>query len=119
MNPTDRGSASIWLLCAGFVVLAFGVAGTSAGAAATARHRAQAAADLGALAGARLVVEGEAVACARAAGIVEANGAQLAGCRLDGVDLIVTVGVPVAGIGTARAMARAGPVGEAAAGTRP
>jgi secretion/DNA translocation related TadE-like protein len=79
-------------------------------AAATARHRAQAAADLGALAGARYAVDGSSIACARAAGIVEANGARLAGCRLEGVDLIVVAELPVSGLGTARGMARAGPV---------
>jgi hypothetical protein len=55
----DRGSASVWLLCAGLVVLSFGLTGALAAAAATGRHRAQAAADLGALAGARYAVDGE------------------------------------------------------------
>jgi len=110
----DRGSASVWLLCAGLVVVAFGLTGALAGAAATARHRAQAAADLGALAGARYAVDGEPTACARAAAIVAANGARMTGCRLDGVDLVVTAAVPLAGVGTASGVARAGPVGEAA-----
>jgi secretion/DNA translocation related TadE-like protein len=110
----DRGSASVWLLCAGLVVLSFGLTGALAAAAATGRHRAQAAADLGALAGARYAVDGEPTACARAAAIVAANGARVAGCRLDGLDLVVTAEVPVAGVGTARGVARAGPVGEAA-----
>jgi secretion/DNA translocation related TadE-like protein len=114
MRSGDRGSASVWLLCAGAVVLAFGLTGALAGAAATGRHRAQAAADLGALAGARYALDGGAAACARAAAIVAANRARMAGCRLDGVDLIVVAEVPVAGVGTARGAARAGPVGEAA-----
>jgi secretion/DNA translocation related TadE-like protein len=108
----DRGSASIWLLCAGSVVIAFGLAGALAAAAATARHRAQTAADLGAVAGARYAVAGEAVACARASMIVEANGARMTGCRLDGFDLTVDVELPVAGLGTVHGTARAGPVGE-------
>ena len=114
MTAGDRGSASVWLLCAGLVVVAFGMTGALAGAAATGRHRAQVAADLGALAGARYAVEGAPAACTRAAGIVAANGARMADCRLDGVDLVVVAEVPVAGVGTARGVARAGPVGEAA-----
>ena len=114
MTSGDRGSASVWLLCAGLVVVSFGLTGALAGAAATGRHRAQVAADLGALAGARYAVDGAPAACARAAAIVAANGARMAGCRLDGVDLVVTAEVPVAGVGTARGVARAGPVGEAA-----
>jgi secretion/DNA translocation related TadE-like protein len=108
----DRGSASIWLLCAGSVVIAVGLAGALAAAAATARHRAQAAADLGALAGARYAVAGDAVACAHAGVIVEANGARMTGCRLDGFDLVVVAELPVAGVGTVHGTARAGPVDE-------
>jgi secretion/DNA translocation related TadE-like protein len=108
----DRGSASIWLLCAGCVVIAFGLAGALAAAAATAGHRAQAAADLGALAGARYAAAGDEVACAHAGAIVEANGARMASCRLDGFDLVVVVELPVAGLGTVHGTARAGPVGE-------
>jgi secretion/DNA translocation related TadE-like protein len=78
-----------------------------------ARHRAQVAADLGALAGARYAVAGQDTACRRAAVIVTRNGARIAGCRLDGLDLVVTAEVAVsgapAGLGPARASARAGP----------
>jgi secretion/DNA translocation related TadE-like protein len=115
----DRGSASIWLLCVGCVVVAFGLAGALAAAAATGRHRAQAAADLGALAGAPYAVNGSSVACTRAAAIVEANGARLADCRVEGVDLIVVAELSVAGVGTARGAARAGPVGEPSGGRGP
>jgi secretion/DNA translocation related TadE-like protein len=110
----ERGSASIWLLCAGFVVITFGLVGALAAAAATARHRAQAAADLGALAGARYAVDGRSTACARAAAIVAANGATMTGCLVNGVDLVVTAELPVTGLGAARGTARAGPVGEEA-----
>jgi secretion/DNA translocation related TadE-like protein len=108
----DRGSASIWLLCVGFVVIAFGMAGALAAAGATARHRAQAAADLGALAGARDAVDGSSAACARAARIVEANGARMTACRLDGLDVIVVAELRLAGVGTAAGTSRAGPVRE-------
>lgn len=101
----DRGSASLWLLGIGLAVVALGVAAAGAATAIVARHRAQSAADLGALAGAVRWAEGEAVACARADELVRANGARLVDCRLDGLDVIVTVEA-----GPARARARAGPV---------
>jgi secretion/DNA translocation related TadE-like protein len=110
----DRGSASVWLLAVGLLLVAAGAAGGTVGAAHVASHRAQAAADLGALAGAARAIEGSAAACARAAELVAANGAGLVDCRLDGLDLTVTVQVsaaPMAGVGrAATATARAGPV---------
>lgn len=110
----DTGAASVWLLAAGLVLVAGGLAGAAAGAAHIASHQAQAAADLGALAGAARATEGPGAACARAAELVSANGARLTRCRLDGFDLTVTVEVmpaPAAGFGRAAiATARAGPV---------
>jgi secretion/DNA translocation related TadE-like protein len=110
----DGGAASVWLLAVGLVLVAGGMAGATVGAAHVASHRAQAAADLGALAGAARAIEGSAPACARASQFVAANGARLTHCRLDGLDLTVTVEVtpaPAAGIGrAATATARAGPV---------
>jgi secretion/DNA translocation related TadE-like protein len=101
----DRGSATIWLLAVGFVVVSIGIAAALVGVARTNRHRAQAAADLGALAGAPYAITGAGTACARAGDIVTANGARLLDCRVDGLYLVVT-----AGVGPARAAARAGPV---------
>lgn len=114
-SPTrDRGSASIWVLAVGLVLLAAGLAGATVGAAHVAQHRAQTAADLGALAGAARAFQGRPTACARAAQLVAANGARLTGCTLDGLDLTVTVEVapaPATGVGRpATATARAGPV---------
>jgi secretion/DNA translocation related TadE-like protein len=110
----DRGSATVWLLAIGLVLVAAGLAGAVLGAAHVARHQAQSAADLAALAGAARAVEGPQVACARAAELVMANGARLTGCTLDGLDLTVTVEVspaPALDFGRpATATARAGPV---------
>lgn len=110
----DRGSASVWLLAVGLVLVAGGLAGVAVGAAHVASHRAQSAADLGALAGAARAIEGPDAACVRAAALVSANGARLTHCHLDGLDLTVTVEVvpgPAAGLGrVATATARAGPV---------
>ena len=118
----DRGSASIWLLAAGVTVLLIGLGVAQAGAAMVARHQAQEAADLGALAGARQWYAGAEVACARAGALVVANHARLADCVLDGPDLVVVAEVqpagPMGGLGPARAAARAGPVrGSLGAGT--
>ncbi|MEV6965810.1 Rv3654c family TadE-like protein [Hamadaea sp. NPDC051192] len=105
----DRGSATIWALTVGLVVVLFAVAMAQVGVAITARRSAQVAADLGALAGAARAIEGAAGACGRASAYVVANGAELRDCHLDGLDLIVTAAVPTR-FGTATAAARAGPV---------
>jgi secretion/DNA translocation related TadE-like protein len=101
-------------LAVGSVLLAAGLAGASLGAAHVARHQAQAAADLGALAGAVTAVEGPRAACARAAAIVTASRARLTGCAVEGLDLVVRVEVTPPGAaglpGPATATARAGPV---------
>jgi secretion/DNA translocation related TadE-like protein len=109
----DRGAASLWLLVVGLLLVAAGVFGAAVGAATVARHRAQAAADLGALAGARWALWGPATACPEAAAIVAANGGRLAWCRLVDADVLIGVEVVLALRGlsrTARAAARAGPV---------
>jgi secretion/DNA translocation related TadE-like protein len=110
---SDRGSASLWVLGVGLAVLLFAGAVAAAGSVLVAKHRAQAAADLGALAGAVRAAEGPDVACARARQIIEGNGASLVECRVDGLDVVVGVDVEPAGvgrpIGPARARARAGP----------
>lgn len=106
----DRGSASVWVLAIGLCVVLFAGALTTVGSAIVARQRAQIAADLGALAGAQQSARGTATACARAARLVSANGAALGGCLVDGLDVVVTAVVRVAGLGWARAVARAGPI---------
>src|SRR5690242_19734995 len=81
-----------------------------AGGLVAARHRAQSAADLGALAGAVRAVEGAGVACPAAERIVRANGARMVACRVEGLDVVVTAQVSgPAGWGAAEQSARAGP----------
>jgi secretion/DNA translocation related TadE-like protein len=77
-----------------------------------ARHRAQAAADLAALAAAARVPAGAESACAQATAVARAMRADPAGCVVDDLDVVVTVevGLAVGRWGTARAAARAGPV---------
>lgn len=107
----DRGSASIWVLAAGLVVILVGLSSLTAGEAMIARHRAQVAADLGALAGAAQSLWGS--ACSAASAVVAANGATMERCSTDGLNVIVTAAVAVSlgrwSVGTARAIAKAGP----------
>jgi secretion/DNA translocation related TadE-like protein len=102
------------VLAAGMVMVLAALAVSTIGAAIVARHRAQQAADLAALAGAAYALTGEAAACARAAELVSLNGASLVSCRLDGPDLIVSAAIRPAGppvlTRPATASARAGPV---------
>jgi secretion/DNA translocation related TadE-like protein len=108
----DRGSASVWMLAVGLVLLAAGLAAAALGAVHVARHQAQSAADLGALAGAAHTIAAPGTACARAAMVADANGARLVACHRHGPDLTVTVEVtPAVGPGRpVTATARAGPL---------
>ncbi|WP_425412998.1 Rv3654c family TadE-like protein [Micromonospora nigra] len=110
----ERGGASVCLVAAGLVFVLAGLLAATVAAARAARQQAQVAADLGALAGAAQTLDGEPTACARAVEIVLANGATPAACRLDGLDLLVTVQVavelPLGPARVATATARAGPV---------
>jgi len=96
------------------LLLAGTVAGVYLGYAVAARHRASAAADLAALAAAARVPAGPEAACARAHDIARAMQTAVTRCVTEGLDVVVTVDVPVVlgrfGIGTARAAGRAGPV---------
>jgi secretion/DNA translocation related TadE-like protein len=95
------------------VVLVVGAVFAMAGAATVARHRARNAADLAALAAAAGVWEGEEAACAKADELSRRNGATLQSCRLDGLDVIVTVEVRLPALAyAAQAAARAGPISE-------
>jgi secretion/DNA translocation related TadE-like protein len=106
----DQGSASLWLLGVALAVLLLAGTVAMAGGLLVARHRARAAADLGALAGAVRAAQGPGVACPAAERIVQANGGRMIGCQLKGLDVVITVDVDgPAGWGQVRASARAGP----------
>lgn len=85
-------------------------AGAYLGSVVVARHRAQAAADLAALAAAARLPSGVGAACAQATAVARGMRVGNAACRVDGLDVVVTVRVAVAVAGTAQAAARAGPV---------
>jgi secretion/DNA translocation related TadE-like protein len=85
------------------------------GTAVVARHRAQAAADLAALAAAGRLASGSAAACATAAAVAGAMRSTVTSCRVERLDVVVGVDISVRlgrwGVGSARALARAGPSG--------
>ena len=86
------------------VLLAVTVGGFHIGSAVVARHRAQAAADLAALAAAVRLPEGPDAACGQASVIAQAMSAAVVDCTVDDLDAVVTVRA-----GKAQAAARAGP----------
>ncbi len=85
--------------------------GVYVGSAVVARHRAQAAADLAALAAAARLAAGPEPACAQAEAVARKMRVNTTGCTVDDLDVVVTIEVPlgVGGWGTAHAAARAGP----------
>jgi secretion/DNA translocation related TadE-like protein len=95
------------------VLLALTVGGAYVGSAVIARHRAQAAADLAALAAAGRLARGADSACAYAAAVAQAMQAAVGQCAVDELDVVVSVDITVAlgrfGVGRAHAVARAGP----------
>jgi secretion/DNA translocation related TadE-like protein len=116
LTVRDRGSISLLMVAIGIVFVVALVAGVGLGGARVARHRAQNAADAGALAGAVWAVDGPQAACAVAGRVVSANDARLVSCAVDGLDVRVTVEVRLKdGMPAGRASARAGPVRDTAA----
>ncbi|MFI8550882.1 Rv3654c family TadE-like protein [Spirillospora sp. NPDC077959] len=116
MSPgADRGSGTIWVLAFAAVIWIGGMAAVAVGGVRGARHRADAAADLAALAGAARAAEGGADVCGRAKTIAMKSGARLVRCRVadDVVEVSVALDLVVPmGLGAVRVLsrARAGPV---------
>ncbi|MET7602546.1 Rv3654c family TadE-like protein [Streptomyces avermitilis] len=108
----DRGSASVWVVCAiaGLCVV-FGAVLAMSQAVVT-RHRAASAADLAALAAADHWTDAGGKACAMADRVARAQGSRLVRCAVDGEisDVTATSG---RGPFTAEVRARAGPAGPA------
>lgn len=75
----DQGQAGMWSVWATTVVLAATIAVLAWSSAVEARHRAETAADLAALAGASAQVRGE-DPCVPAARVAQAQGVRLVGC---------------------------------------
>lgn len=108
----ERGSATLWTVGGIAVIGAVLVGMLWFAAAVTARHRAEAAADLAALAAASTAVAGEQLACDEARWVTDQMGVALVSCRLSGWDAMVVVAAEPSGVqgefGPAVARARAG-----------
>jgi secretion/DNA translocation related TadE-like protein len=95
------------------LILAVVGAAVVVGTAVIARHRAQSAADLSALAAAGRLGAGQDTACGWAVSVAERMNARVTGCRVEALDIVITVDVDAAlgrwGLGSAHATARAGP----------
>ncbi|MFR9804889.1 Rv3654c family TadE-like protein [Pseudonocardia sp. RS010] len=89
----DRGSATVWAAFAAVALLAVTAFLLDVGGAVLARHRAEASADLAALAAAGDPVQGEEVACAAAHRVTDGTGAELTRCTLDGWHALVELQV--------------------------
>lgn len=115
LRERERGSATVWAI--GVMVVVFVVAGAVvlAGMTRVARHRARSAADLSALAAARLALADPERGCAEASSLAVGNGARLVRCSVDDhgvadVQVVVRLSLPVLGGRDVGAEARAGPV---------
>ena len=96
------------------VLITVTLGGVKIGSALVARHRAQSAADLAALAAAQRVPAGPAAACREARALAAAARATVRTCDVEQLDVTLTVSVAVGGWAGAHAIAgaRAGPAGK-------
>ena len=124
-SSPERGSATVVMLGVIAVVLTMTVCGLMLASAVLASHRARAAADLGALAAAGVLIRGEpsAAACQCAFRVASANHAELQSCSTLGAEVRLSVDVPAGvkalGVATARSRAGPGPVGPGPVGISP
>ncbi|MDV6262556.1 flp pilus-assembly TadE/G-like family protein [Rhodococcus yunnanensis] len=113
MRRDDEGGATVLAALAMSALIAVVVMVMHVGSAVGARHQAQSAADLAALAGAGALDRGVVDACESARALSVRMGTELRECTIDDWDVIVTVGQPVFlgrfGMSDATASARAGP----------
>lgn len=115
-RTNDEGGATAFacIALAGLIVLTLVIA--QLGAVVVARHRAQAAADLGALAAASLLTAGAEAGCAEAGTLGRRMGMGVRRCVVEQWDVVVVVEADVSfgvfGARTVSAAARAGPVAE-------
>ncbi|GLZ13768.1 hypothetical protein Acsp04_40030 [Actinomadura sp. NBRC 104425] len=106
----DEGAGTLWSVAFMAILWFSAVAAMTVGGVRVARHRADAAADLAALAAAARVAEGAGEACRSAAIVVRGFGGRLKSCRVRGdiVDVSVTMAVTGAvAIGDIRIVSRA------------
>jgi secretion/DNA translocation related TadE-like protein len=131
-RPADRGSAGVWVISCCVLLMLMATVATVRGLAVLARHRAEAGADLAALAAAgRIGLGGD--GCAEARQVARDNGSRLSACRLRldpggrsgsvEVEVVLIVHLPIVGTRLVPARARAarlpGPDSPAAPGPAP
>ncbi|GAA3557078.1 hypothetical protein GCM10022222_45930 [Amycolatopsis ultiminotia] len=112
-RSSDSGVATVWTALATVALVSVSVLVWWVGVAITARHRAEAAADLGALAAAAHAADGPTTACARAREVADRERAVVTSCRWRDRDAFVEVRstvAPVPGSPPPTARARAGPL---------
>lgn len=113
MRAKDEGGVTVLAAFALTALLVVVIAVVHVGSAVSARHRAQSAADLSALAAASALDRGVADACSTAEELVERMEGTLSDCVIDGWDVVVEVSISVPlgrfGVRDAVASARAGP----------
>jgi secretion/DNA translocation related TadE-like protein len=114
---SDEGSATVLALALSAVIALVAAVLAGSGLAAVTRHRAALAADAAALAAAAHSTAGTQAACRLARQALEANGARLRSCAVDGPYAVVSDLVPapawIAWAGTAVGQARSGPDADA------
>ncbi|WP_067977519.1 Rv3654c family TadE-like protein [Nocardia caishijiensis] len=114
VSRSEAGGATVFACVALAGLICATVMVGQVGAVIVARHRVQAAADLGALAAAGALVEGAEAGCAQANDVARRMGARVSRCRVEQWDVVVTaerpVGLGVFGGRSVVASARAGPV---------
>lgn len=115
----DRGLATLWAVGGIAVLCLVAAAVLTFGAVIQTRHRATAAADLAALAGAGYAPYGESAACDRARWVADGMRVHVASCRLHNWDVLVEVVADLpdglSRFGTLTARSRAGPADRSAA----
>ena len=109
----DRGVATVWAAVGIAALASLWVFGLHLGEALVARHHAESAADLAALAAAAHMVIGEQYACSQARRVTDRMHVTLVSCRASDWDVLVDVAAQppgwLASLGAATARARAGP----------
>ncbi|MGF7123138.1 Rv3654c family TadE-like protein [Rhodococcus sp. TAF43] len=113
LREDESGGATVFACFALAALVAVTAGLVHVGGAVAARHRAQAAADLAALAAASALSDGDESPCEAAVSIAVRMGATVPKCTVSGWDVVVGAEVRVGSVsfvvGPARAIARAGP----------
>ncbi|WP_374197101.1 Rv3654c family TadE-like protein [Nonomuraea sp. NEAU-A123] len=112
-KQADRGSATLWGVALMGLLMTVATAFAAVGSVRVARHHVHDAADLSALAAARLAIVDPQAACDRAKIVATKNAVQLLQCTLTGeiadVRTSLTITLPAIGTRTLTGRARAGP----------